>query len=201
MLNRLSLVLTIVLLFTAISPTYCQEASTSKTLELSFEKFDQDMKGGWRLLSNDGKYLQAARLIERYLQGRNDLTDFQRQILYFHAGQMFAMGDRPKMAISQFEKSRKAKDDFMKWNYYVNGTIAFLKGDMKLLKECRERVANNGMPLKMNKNLVVLDKLIAGSKSTYREIFEKLIEEIKKSEGSGGDSKKNTEPKSKSRGL
>ncbi len=165
-----------------------QESSRENLLELNFEQFDQDMEGGWRVFADNKKYGEAARMIEAYLECRSDLTPANKRILHFHAGQMWAMGERKTLAIEHFEKSTQPRDnDFMRWNAYVEGTIAFLKQDMAKLRASREQVSQAGLPASSNKNLVVLDMLLASPSSSYRKIFEDLIEKNKKSARKSAD--------------
>lgn len=153
-----------------------QEKSEKEYLELNFEQFDQNMDGGWRLHAKSGRYDQAAKLIEAYLDGRGDVTPGNKQMLHFHAGQMWAMGDQAEKAIGHFKKSTKSsKNDFMHWNDYVEGTIAFLEKDIDKLRSARDRVSKAEVPVSFNKNLVVLDMLLKAPKTSYREIFEALI--------------------------
>ena len=158
-----------------------QEVTNQSFLKLSFEQFDQDMNGGWRISAQEGKYPEAAKMIEAYLSKGPNLKSKDRRMLHFHAGQMLAMGDKPKEAIEHFKKSTQPNEnDFMRWNAYVEGTIAFLEKDKARLEAAREEVSKAQVPLSFNKNLVVLDLLIKSSDSSYKKIFEGLIAKNKK---------------------
>ena len=159
-----------------------QEPSGESFLKLSFEQFDQDMNGGWRVNAKSRKYADAATMIESYLSQRDDLTPENKRMLHFHAGQMWAMGDQKTKAIEHLKKSTQSKEnDFLRWNAYVAGTIAFLEKDTDKLEAAREEVAKAEIPLSFNKNLVVLDKLRESPESSYRKIFEGLMDKNKKS--------------------
>lgn len=100
--------------------------------------FDQSPQG-WQSLDAQGKYLEAAQLIEEYLSKNEGVIAAQNEVkiqtIRFHAGQEYAMcgpGYYPK-AIEFFEQSKKGREA---WDIYVDGTIAFLKDDGTVLTEC-----------------------------------------------------------------
>ncbi|MGH8626110.1 MAG: hypothetical protein ACREYC_12875 [Gammaproteobacteria bacterium] len=47
-----------------------EKTEPPKELEVSYEAFDQRPSSGWRKIADEGKYLEAARLIDRYEQGK-----------------------------------------------------------------------------------------------------------------------------------
>ncbi|MFN3188929.1 MAG: hypothetical protein ACE361_00270 [Aureliella sp.] len=185
MLKTLQNVLVVALAFASGDAGRCivcaQEENTEAFLQLDYEQFDQDMNGGWRVHAKDGKYSEAAKMIEAYLAGVKELTEGNQRMLRFHAGQMWAMGDQAEKAIKHFKKStQSSENDFMRWNAYVNGTIAFLQKDRAKLKAAREEVAKAEVPRSFNKNLVVLDMLLDSKDASYREIFEAIIKKATK---------------------
>ncbi len=124
--------------------TYCEpEPDCTYNLEamlrLDRAAFDQDIpNGGWRRLSNDGCYEEAAELIREWRHQKRD----HNSILYWHEGQMRAEAGQTQQAIALFELTRKSQDfdaDFG-WNHYVDGTIAFLNGDREALNRAIERL-------------------------------------------------------------
>ena len=56
-------------------------------LSLGYWAFDQKTGQGWRRPANAGNYREAALLIASYLKHRDDLNEWQRANLQFHAGQ------------------------------------------------------------------------------------------------------------------
>jgi hypothetical protein len=101
-------------------------------LALDRKAFDQTLPdGGWRSLYERGCYAEAAELIRTW---RHDKRDHAR-MLYTHEGQMRAYAGQTEQAIALLELTYKAMDedgDFG-WNFYMDGTIAFLERDRKAL--------------------------------------------------------------------
>lgn len=106
-------------------------------LALEYQHFDQDPQNGWRTLAAKGCDKEAAELISDWRERHKD----NRYILFWHEGQNRAFfGDYPA-AISLFEKSRRPiNEDRIGWNLYVDGSVAFLKGDLPKLKAARDRL-------------------------------------------------------------
>lgn len=75
-------------------------------LELNFQRFDQNMDGGWRISAKTKKYAEAAKMIEVYLAKRRDVTLENRRMLHFHAGQTWAMTKQGKNAIAQRDSGK-----------------------------------------------------------------------------------------------
>jgi len=109
-------------------------------LELDLDAFDQDIpNGGWRRLSNLDCHEEAAELIRAWRHEKRDHS----HILYWHEGQMRAFAGQTSEAIALFDLTRKSQDfdaDFG-WNHYVDGTIAFMRGDREGLSRAIERLA------------------------------------------------------------
>ena len=109
-------------------------------LALDRNAFDQDIpSGGWRGLSNAGCYEEAAELIRAWRHEKRD----HASILYWHEGQMRAFAGQTDQAIALFELTRSSIDDDADfgWNHYVDGTIAFLRGDREGLDRTMARLA------------------------------------------------------------
>ncbi len=132
-------------------PTSAPSAPTSSPaceynkdiLELGFEKFDQEINGGWRPLSYAGCEEKAAQVIRIY----RSRLQFAIPLLYWHEGQLRAnMGDY-KAAIALMEKSRSPDaEDYGGWNPYVDATISFLKNDRKGLVKAKARLEQQMKP-------------------------------------------------------
>jgi hypothetical protein len=158
----------ILALFTAsdLSPSvvYAQEKSAvPKELELNYEAFDQRPGSGWRKIADEGKYLEAAKLIDLYEREKEGLVEWQRVALRFHAGQMYASADKKELAIDRFKSTVVAKeppDSPVRWNAYVQATIAFLEKDREKLLKLREEIAAGPKWQGKVPNLDVVDRLI-----------------------------------------
>lgn len=137
-------------------------------MALDFEAFDQDMQGGWRYYANQKKFGVAASLIESYLERHPEMSDFQKGVMSWHAGQLLAMDGQEARAIPLMEKSRKESDDFMLWNSYLDATIAFLKKDRPTFEANLQAVA----AMSNNPNLPVLRILEQHFDKRYRQALE-----------------------------
>lgn len=107
------------------------------SLSLPQAVFDSDTCC-WRMLADKGKYLEAANLIVSYLDaGKASNT----HSLYWHAGQMYAMGHEDDLAIKYFKRTYAkvylwfGDSDAIDWYYYARGTVAFLENDREKLKK------------------------------------------------------------------
>lgn len=141
-------------------------------LKLSYADFDQNLpKGGWRAITNN---IEAGKVIDAYhLHNFDKFEAFQHRILYWHAGQAYAMGGLTALALVRFKKSydasEKTEDNF-KWNSYVRGTVAFLENDMKTLATARDelKIANDTSAAP---NLKTLESLIRCFNKPYFEAY------------------------------
>ena len=127
--------------------------------DLSPYDFDQTHKG-WPSLDRQGKYLGAATAIVSYIDANQPRIAKQNEVsiqtLFFHAGQEYAMGGKQyyRQAIEMMKKSYKSNEG---WNEYVNGSIAFLSGDMSVLKVHANKLtelANENSDLTMNAHIL-----------------------------------------------
>jgi len=141
---------------------------------LAYEAFDQTRDGGWRKIAKAGEYLKAARSIEDYAKRRADLRSWQRINLSFHAGQLYAFAGDNETAIKRFSdamNANEAKDSPIRWNAYVDATIAFLKKDRERILERRHEIACGPNLDGEIPNLDVVDRLIEGFDKSYAEAY------------------------------
>src|SRR5215510_945608 len=116
--------------------TSCETNPTDSSLEfslgLSYQEFDQTPHSGWRALGDEKRYRQAAELIERYLQRHSELDRSQLAILHWHAGQMLAIAGDSEAAMKHMSSARvdpEPPTSPLRWNDYVDATVAFLRND------------------------------------------------------------------------
>lgn len=151
-------------------------------LKLDYRSFDQDTQGGWRALAGKGCDREAADLIRDWRLQHND----SRYILFWHEGQSRAFDGDYEVAASLFEQSRRPAEDRIGWNLYVDGSVAFLRGDMAKLQAARASLAEMPKPLdwdmmkgadgkllnaKWPVNLNVLDGFIRCWGQHYRDAY------------------------------
>ena len=135
-------------------------------IALSQNEFDQDMSGGWRKLADAGCEREAADLIADWRTTHKSRST----TLYWHEGQMRASIGQYDAAIALFEKARKSEseDAGWGWNHYVDGTIAFLRGDKAALLATRTRLslmpepegAKNAISLRLTVLFVILPSIL-----------------------------------------
>lgn len=149
----------------------------SKYLSLEPHKFDQG-DNGWRELDKKGKFLEAAQVIEQYLDENKEKADkYYKEntelgsVIVFHAGQLYATAGPKyyKKAIPFLQKSLRAEDKG--WNLYVNGTIAFLESNKKGLHECLDALKKDDPK---HIRVIVLDRLKRGLEQgiTYQKAYD-----------------------------
>ncbi|MBI1403494.1 MAG: hypothetical protein GC147_09790 [Porphyrobacter sp.] len=111
-------------------------------LALDRQAFDQTLPdGGWRGLYERGCYAEAAELIRAWRHEKRDHT----QMLYTHEGQMRAYAGQTDEAIALLRLAYKpSHQDRAGWNFYIDGTIAFLGRDREALRFAIERL--KGVP-------------------------------------------------------
>jgi hypothetical protein len=111
-------------------------------LALDLRLFDQDMNGGWRTLEARGCVVDAADLIRdwRKVHGETGPTD---TLLSWHEGQLRADAGQYRDAIKLLNAGRHPAADDAKWgwNLYVEGSVAFLRGDRHALEAARAKLA------------------------------------------------------------
>ena len=109
-----------------------------RMMALDQQAFDQDMKGGWRVVAREPVCaIAAADLIRDYRESHR----LSATILYWHEGQMRAEAGQYEAAIALFDRSREAEPDPFGWNFYVDASIAFLRGYRPALLRARTALA------------------------------------------------------------
>ncbi|MBE7497874.1 MAG: protein kinase [Verrucomicrobiaceae bacterium] len=140
--------------------------------QLSWHEFDQTKGKYWRELADVRRFKEAAELIEKMISLHPELDRINASNLHFHAGQCWAMAGEKEHALNQLKLAHHPAGTAigLRWNDYVYGTAAFLKGDKRELLNAHESLAE-GDPI--NKpNLCVLDRLIANFGKPYAEAYE-----------------------------
>lgn len=156
------------------------DANFNEMLNLSPREFDQDFDRGWASLADiKGCKRAAANLIPLYYSLR-DLPEHIEKTLKFHEAQLRAELEQPERAVSLFQQTRTAENN-NGWNYYVDGTIAFLTKDYEGLEKAinhLEKVEkpegfdprdSEGQPIDMEwpPNLKVLERFKSCFEETY----------------------------------
>jgi hypothetical protein len=145
-------------------------------LALGMDAFDQDLGGGWRpLAERPGCQDVAAGLIRAY----RDFVQDRIPILTWHEGQLRANLGQTDEAVRLMDRTRRDSGDERAawWNPYVDGTIAFLRGNRAALIAARDRLAAVPRPADMPAdrawppNLGVVDGLIRCFGRPYREAY------------------------------
>lgn len=144
-------------------------------LSLAWEDFDQNPASGWRPLAESGDYPEAARMIEIYLNHRDDLLPAQLGYSRFHAGQLWAMHGETDRALALFDQATVSDmpSEFPRsFNSLVIGTRSFLRGNMPAVVAARDKVA--AMPGLTSRDSMFLEALELLSNSeglTYLEVY------------------------------
>jgi hypothetical protein len=159
-------------------------------LALSYDRFDQDLNGGWRYVSNgEGCGLVAADLIAAYRDvNAPKLTPYNVKLLNWHEAQLRASAGQVAESISLFERTFDPHPGQTAWNDYVRATLAFMRGDRPALLAARDSLARTPKPegfeemrrqfrekfgseFRWPANLDVVDGLIACFGKPYREAY------------------------------
>lgn len=147
-------------------------------LALDPYEFDQT-DAGWSSLDKQGLYIEAARIIELYIDKKSDVINNQSsvsiQTIHFHAAQEYAMAGVEHYPTAVMHCKQAYKDEEA-WNTYVNGTIAFLSHNSKQLAENTKKLkklASANAKLEFNAQLLqkFLDSLQNGKRS-YGEMYD-----------------------------
>lgn len=143
----------------------------ARLLELRFKDFDQDLSGSWRLWAQDGCYDAAIDLIESYLSRHSaSLQSYEKNILTWHAGQLYGMKNDTVNARTRFVASlnpNEPVDSPILWNDYVIGSVAFLDRDLEIVKAHRNKIANGPILNGKKPNLNIMDNFIAHFDEPY----------------------------------
>ncbi|MEZ5387985.1 MAG: hypothetical protein R3F13_20960 [Prosthecobacter sp.] len=140
--------------------------------QLSWHEFDQTKGKYWRELAGVRRFKEAAELIEKMLGLHPKLDPVNASNLHFHAAQCWAMSGDKEHALKHLKLAHHPSETTggLRWNNYVDGTVAFLLGDKNGLLKAHENVAK-GNPINQP-NLAVLDRLIANFGKPYVEAYE-----------------------------
>ena len=139
-------------------------------LKMDLNEFDQSENSGWRTFADgpnhDRKcFLVGAKLLRAYVRVHRSLSDHERMILSFHAGQAYALAHQYGNAIKEFRQSFEGNAE--DWDAYVRATIDFLKFDKPSLVREREKLA--AIPGKLNLNVV--DDLVKHFGESYADAY------------------------------
>jgi hypothetical protein len=150
-------------------------------LALDEDAFDQDLKGGWRVVANqEGCQSAAADLIRDYRELRGPHS---WRVMIWHEGQLRAMSGDSRAAIPLMEQSRAvSEEESLGWNQYVNATIAFLRKDRQAFDKAFSELSALPRPKwwggnfstkgrQWPMNLSVLDGLSRCWKSSYENAY------------------------------
>lgn len=168
-----SLILSLIY-FTVANATECIISSDdeNKLLAMSFDQFDQS-KEGWRQFS--ACYQQTSTLIDRYTnQNEITLEAWQKRILLWHAGQLYAFNNNYEMARQRFLSAvdpTESANSPIRWNDYVYATIAFIDKDLNKLMYYREEIARSPEWNGEKVNLKVVDSLIKNFDKPYSAAY------------------------------
>lgn len=129
-----------------------REPDREALLALPWKEFDQTQNSGWRwyITPTRKRYLEAARLIEDYLERHHDLTPRQRALCHFHAAYAYLFRPLRTGVGSQLEAIPHLDRAFVPegatapsadWNELVRAVKAFLVKDRATLLLVKARVA------------------------------------------------------------
>lgn len=170
--------------FAAASTLQNCAMNRSELLNLNETDFDQATGHGWRGLAERNCKREAAMLIAQWRARHPGHS----RMIYWHEGQLWADLGRYPAAVRLFRRARTpvGLPDPFGWNFYVDGTIAFLRSDKPSLLDARERLAQlkrpadlpaystilgNKVPTPWPLNLNVLDGLISCWGKRYVEAY------------------------------
>lgn len=163
-------------LLLAGAPCEISAEETTQLLALDWEAFDQG-EDGFRQFASETQFCprETAELIEKYLEAHPELTEKQRRLSGWHAGQLFANADDPKRALPHFYRGFNPDEDpesDNRWNAYVRASIAFLENDRATL-DASAAVLEARKDNRMNAiNLGVVKRLQIAFGKTYREAMQ-----------------------------
>jgi len=150
--------------------------SRSDLSKMTYLEFDQYMRSG-----KGGKGEQAALMLIHYLSDAKNLTNSEKCLLHWHAGQDYAKAGKNDLAIHQFNLASEEKEIMSKTfgptaNAYYKATIAFLKKDKETIgKHLQEILAIPMKDYPPLSNLVLLagrvHDMYEHPEYTYDQIF------------------------------
>lgn len=126
-----------------------RDPDRESVLSLPWSQFDQTEESGWRMYAARKQHLEAARLIEAYLNRHNELSERQRALSHFHAAMQYVFqarehGGDTGAALPHLDQaivSGKETGLSADWNDLVIAIKAFLTDDRATLLAIKERVA------------------------------------------------------------
>ena len=166
---RFSLVPLVAVLVVSLSfDTTAQTISKAKRdslMAMSLHDFDQTQKG-WRQFKDNVPLMID--LLTNYMA----INKTEEEILTWHLGQLYATNNEYEKAIQEMIKTLRPIDGTQdelnrSWNFYVIGTIAFLKNDGNTLSRYADSLANN--PVSMN--IEVLRRLEKNIGKSYKNSY------------------------------
>ncbi len=141
----------------------CVENRTS-LLSLDQSSFDQDLKGGWRVVADkEGCLLIAADLIRDYRNAHE--TTNRTYVLFWHEGQLRAELEQTEEALSLFKNAYQDRSNA--WNYYADATIAYLERDKSALLKARKKLSTLPKPSWWNDDYIARYLAAAGNRPSW----------------------------------
>ena len=157
-------------IFLLLLGLFVQGCRQNKNPMATYYEFDRSPGKGWRELSDKGRFLEAARLIDHFIKDHPDLPVFTVKMLYLHAGQVYAFAGDNAHALERLRSSLYSEDIFPPWNPGVQATIAFLNQDMAQLQYWRKTTAEGPLVDGKPPNTAYVDQLIKDFGKAYRDI-------------------------------
>lgn len=142
---------------------------------MDFVAFDQTPGSGWRVLSEQDRWGDAARLIDRYIAAHPDLPPIERMILSFHGGQMYGFAGEDTTARYRFMDAlipAESPNALIRWNAYMLATIAFLERDRATLLQSRDVILAGPTVENCKPNLNIVNSFVANFGKPYREAYQ-----------------------------
>lgn len=156
----------------AAAPVDCAalyRAHLETDLKLPYEKFDQELGGGFRQLDAQRCFKEAGDLLEAWMRanGKDD------ESVRWHVAQQRAQQGDYAEAIRYAKGTLDDREDLAKhplrWNDYVLATIAFLQHDRAALVAHRDRIAEGASYQGNAINLRLVDALVANFDGSYAD--------------------------------
>ncbi len=155
----------VVLLAFDTSAQTISKAKRDSLMAMSLYDFDQTQKG-WR------QYKENIPLMIDLLTNYMAINKTKDEILTWHLGQLYATNNEYEKAIHEMIKTLRPLDGTQdelnrSWNYYVHGTIAFLKGEQDKLDLYIDSLVKS--PVSMNSD--VLLRLRSNIDKPYKKAY------------------------------
>jgi len=155
--------------------TGTEHISEAEALTLDFAAFDQTPGSGWRVLADQDRWGEAARLIDRYIAAHPQLSPTERMILSLHAGQMYGFAGEDTAARHRFMDAlipNESPNAPIRWNAYMLATIAFLEKDRATLLQSRDVILGGPTVEGCKANLNIVNSFITNFDKPYREAYQ-----------------------------